>query len=191
MVLRVRFYCFFFQPGKSLQPAKFQSMIKPSKALRSPKGGYHILPMSFSLFPLTLSMQQRLILQYLTPLGEYQEVRMVVDVYIFFSYYKEDLQGWHHYFVNIISSSAFRSLTTLRFVQMFRIICDLQCTCKKCLRFWVFFWHQSNLAMAYNRCLSNAFRFEGNNPCQISPAWLLGNFWDGGLYFWLISLKKT
>ena len=85
MVLIVRFYCFvFFQPGKSLQPAKFQSMIKPSKALRSPKGGYHILPMSFSLFPLTLGMQQRLILQYLTPLGEYQEVRMVVDVYIFF-----------------------------------------------------------------------------------------------------------
>ena len=29
---------------------------------------------SYSLHPLTPSMQQRLILQYLTPLGEYQEV---------------------------------------------------------------------------------------------------------------------
>ena len=48
--------------------------MKPGKTIRLPKGGYHILPMSFSLFPLTLSMQQRLILQYLTPLGEYQEV---------------------------------------------------------------------------------------------------------------------
>ena len=62
-------------------------MIKPSKAIRSPKGGFHILPMSFSLFPLTLGMQQRLILQYLTPLGEYQEVRMVVDMYIFFFFF--------------------------------------------------------------------------------------------------------
>ena len=97
MRVHFNFFIFFFQPGKSLQPAKFQSTIKPSKAIRSPKGGYHILPMSFSLFPLTLGMQQRLILQYLTPLGEYQEVRMVVDMYIFFFffYYTEDLQGFY------------------------------------------------------------------------------------------------
>ncbi|XP_066029977.1 DDB1- and CUL4-associated factor 1-like [Pocillopora verrucosa] len=33
--------------------------------------------MPFSLSPLTLGMQQRLILQYLTPLGEYQEVSLL------------------------------------------------------------------------------------------------------------------
>ena len=48
--------------------------MKAGRAIRSSKGSYHILPVSFSLCPLTLGMQQRLILQYLTPLGEYQEV---------------------------------------------------------------------------------------------------------------------
>ena len=53
-------------------------LVKTSEGFRStenvicaPKGGDHIVPMSFSLSPLTLGMQQRLILQYLTPLGEY------------------------------------------------------------------------------------------------------------------------
>ena len=60
-------------------------LVKTSEGFRStenvicaPKGGYHIVPMSFSLSPLTLGMQQRLILQYLTPLGEYQEVCAVI-----------------------------------------------------------------------------------------------------------------
>ncbi|XP_067026012.1 DDB1- and CUL4-associated factor 1-like isoform X1 [Acropora muricata] len=60
--------------GKSPLQSKCPSSIKASKAIRSSKGSYHILPVSFSLFPLTLGMQQRLILQYLTPLGEYQEL---------------------------------------------------------------------------------------------------------------------
>nr|XP_058962721.1 DDB1- and CUL4-associated factor 1-like [Pocillopora verrucosa] len=66
--------------GKSCLQAKHPLLIKTSKGFRStgnvicaPKGGYHIVPMPFSLSPLTLGMQQRLILQYLTPLGEYQE----------------------------------------------------------------------------------------------------------------------
>ena len=60
-------------------------LVKTSEGFRStenvicaPKGGDHIVPMSFSLSPLTLGMQQRLILQYLTPLGEYQEVCAVI-----------------------------------------------------------------------------------------------------------------
>ena len=72
---------FVFVSGKSCQQAKHPLLIKTSKGFRStgnvicaPKGGYHIVPMPFSLSPLTLGMQQRLILQYLTPLGEYQEV---------------------------------------------------------------------------------------------------------------------
>lgn len=60
--------------GKSVQQSKYSSSTKPSKTTRSSKGGYHILPVSYSLHPLTLGMQQRLILQYLTPLGEYQEL---------------------------------------------------------------------------------------------------------------------
>ena len=35
---------------------------------------------SFSLEPLTLGMKQRLILQYLTPMGEYQEVGFLGQV---------------------------------------------------------------------------------------------------------------
>ena len=76
---------FFFFSGKSCLQAKHPLLIKTSKGFRStgnvicaPKGGYHIVPMSFSLSPLTLGMQQRLILQYLTPLGEYQEVCAVI-----------------------------------------------------------------------------------------------------------------
>ena len=68
------FLCDFCVPGKSVQQSKYSSSTKPSKTTRSSKGGYHILPVSYSLHPLTLGMQQRLILQYLTPLGEYQEV---------------------------------------------------------------------------------------------------------------------
>ncbi|XP_032243093.2 DDB1- and CUL4-associated factor 1 [Nematostella vectensis] len=49
-----------------------------SKRSRSPsrtsKRSYQCSPVSFSLSPLTLAMQQRLIMQYLTPLGEYQEL---------------------------------------------------------------------------------------------------------------------
>lgn len=67
--------------GKSCLQAKHPLLVKTSRGFRStgnvicaPKGGYHIVPMSFSLSPLTLGMQQRLILQYLTPLGEYQEL---------------------------------------------------------------------------------------------------------------------
>ena len=67
---------FLFVSGKSCLQAKHPLLIKTSKGFRStgnvicaPKGGYHIVPMSFSLSPLTLGMQQRLILQYLTPLG--------------------------------------------------------------------------------------------------------------------------
>lgn len=111
-----------------MQPTKFQSMIKPSKAIRSSKGGCHILPMSFSLFPLTLGMQQRLILQYVTPLGEYQEVRMVVDMYIFFFSFLlyRGSAGFllcHSATVNIISSFKFSSSTML---QLFWISWDLQ-----------------------------------------------------------------
>lgn len=68
--------------GKSLLPTRSLALVKPSKtgrfpvnAMCAPKGGYHVIPMSFSLSPLTLGMQQRLILQYLTPLGEYQEAQ--------------------------------------------------------------------------------------------------------------------
>lgn len=67
--------------GKSCLQTKHPSPVKTSKGFRSngnaicsAKGGYHIVPMSFSLSPLTLGMQQRIILQYLTPLGEYQEL---------------------------------------------------------------------------------------------------------------------
>ena len=76
---------FLFVSGKSCLQAKHPLLVKTSKGFRStenvicaPKGGYHIVPMSFSLSPLTLGMQQRLILQYLTPLGEYQEVCAVI-----------------------------------------------------------------------------------------------------------------
>ena len=76
---------FLFVSGKSCLQAKHPLLIKTSKGFRStgnvicaPKGGYHIVPMPFSLSPLTLGMQQRLILQYLTPLGEYQEVCAVI-----------------------------------------------------------------------------------------------------------------
>ena len=69
---------FLFVSGKSCLQAKHPLLVKTSKGFRStgnvicaPKGGYHIVPMSFFLSPLTLGMQQRLILQYLTPLGEY------------------------------------------------------------------------------------------------------------------------
>ena len=61
-------------PGRSPLQSKCPSSIKASKAIRSSKGSYYILPVSFSLYPLTLGMQQRLILQYLTPLGEDKEV---------------------------------------------------------------------------------------------------------------------
>ena len=60
--------------GKSCQQAKHPV----ENVICAPKGGYHIVPMSFSLSPLTLGMQQRLILQFLTPLGEYQEVCAVI-----------------------------------------------------------------------------------------------------------------
>ena len=67
---------FLFVSGKSCLQAKHPLLIKTSKGFRStgnvicaPKGGDHIVPMSFFLSPLTLGMQQRLILQYLTPLG--------------------------------------------------------------------------------------------------------------------------
>ena len=76
---------FLFVSGKSCLQAKHPLLIKTSKGFRStgnvicaPKGGYHIVPMSFSLSPLTLGMQQRLILRYLTLLGEYQEVCAVI-----------------------------------------------------------------------------------------------------------------
>ena len=76
---------FLFVPGKSCLQAKHPLLIKTSEGFRStgnvicaPKVGYHIVPMPFSLSPLTLGMQQRLILQYLTPLGEYQEVCAVI-----------------------------------------------------------------------------------------------------------------
>ena len=76
---------FLFVSGKSCLQAKHPLQVKTSKGFRStgnvicaPKGGYHIVPMSFFLSPLTLGMQQRLILQYLTPLGEYQEVCAVI-----------------------------------------------------------------------------------------------------------------
>ena len=66
---------FLFVSGKSCQQAKHPLLVKTSKGFRStenvicaPKGVYHIVPMSFSLSPLTLGMQQRLILQYLTPI---------------------------------------------------------------------------------------------------------------------------
>ena len=69
---------FLFVSGKSCLQAKHPLLIKTSRGFRSTgnvicalKGGYHIVPMSFFLSPLTLGMQQRLILQYLTPLGEY------------------------------------------------------------------------------------------------------------------------
>ena len=39
---------------------------------------------SFSLEPLTLGMKQRLILQYLTPMGEYQEVGFLIFLGPFF-----------------------------------------------------------------------------------------------------------
>ena len=65
---------FLFVSGKSCQQAKDPV----ENVICAPKGGYHIVPMSFSLSPLTLGMQQRLILQYLTPLGEYQEVCAVI-----------------------------------------------------------------------------------------------------------------
>ena len=65
---------FLFVSGKSCQQAKHPV----ENVICAPKGGYHIVPMSFSLSPLTLGMQQRLILQYLTPLGEYQEVCAVI-----------------------------------------------------------------------------------------------------------------
>ena len=68
---------FLFVSGKSCLQAKHPLLIKTSKGFRSTgnvicalKGGDHIVPMSFFLSPpLTLGMQQRLILQYLTPLG--------------------------------------------------------------------------------------------------------------------------
>ena len=76
---------FLFVSGKSCLQAKHPLLIRTSKGFRStgnvtcaPKGGDHIVPMPFSLSPLTLGMQQRLILQYLTPLGEYQEVCAVI-----------------------------------------------------------------------------------------------------------------
>ena len=60
-------------PGKSPLQSKCPSSIKASNAIRSSKGSYHI----FSLYPLGLSMQQRLILQYLTPLGKDKEVAVM------------------------------------------------------------------------------------------------------------------
>ena len=68
------FFCFSCAPGKSPLQSRYPSSIKASKAIRSSKENYHILPVSFSLCPLTLGMQQRLILQYLTPLGKDKEV---------------------------------------------------------------------------------------------------------------------
>ena len=75
---------FLFQVKLS-NKAKHPLLIKTSRGFCSTgnvncalKGGYHIVPMSFFLSPLTLGMQQRLILQYLTPLGEYQEVCAVI-----------------------------------------------------------------------------------------------------------------
>ena len=76
---------FLLVSGKSCLKAKHPLLIKTSRGFRSTgnvicalKRGYHIVPMSFFLSPLTLGMQQRLILQYLTPLGEYQEVCAVI-----------------------------------------------------------------------------------------------------------------
>ena len=76
---------FLLVSGKSCLKAKHPLLIKTSRGFCSTgnvicalKGGYHIVPMSFFLSPLTLGMQQRLILQYLTPLGEYQEVCAVI-----------------------------------------------------------------------------------------------------------------
>ena len=76
---------FLFVSGKSCLKAKHPLLIKTSRGFRSTgnvicalKGGYHLVPMSFFLSPLTLGMQQRLILQYLTPMGEYQEVCAVI-----------------------------------------------------------------------------------------------------------------
>ncbi|XP_015776035.1 PREDICTED: protein VPRBP-like isoform X3 [Acropora digitifera] len=60
--------------GKSLLQSKSPSSTEARKGISSSKGSYHILPVSFSLYPLTLGMQQRLILQYLTPLGEDEEL---------------------------------------------------------------------------------------------------------------------
>ena len=72
---------FLFVSVKSCLQAKHVLLVKTNNGFHStgnvifaPKGGYHIVPMSFSLSPLTRGMQQRLILQCLTPLGEYQEV---------------------------------------------------------------------------------------------------------------------
>ena len=72
---------FLFVSGKSCLQAKHVLLVKTNNCFHStgnvifaPKGGYHIVPMSFSLSHLTRGMQQRLILQCLTPLGEYQEV---------------------------------------------------------------------------------------------------------------------
>ena len=54
--------------------SKCPSSINASKIISSNKGGYDILSVSFSLNPLTLGMQQRLILRYLTPLGDDKQV---------------------------------------------------------------------------------------------------------------------
>ena len=81
IIIGLEHFSFFLSlscaPGKSPLQSKCPSSIKASKAIRSSKGSYHILPVSFSLYPLTLGMQQRLMLQYLTPLGEYQEVELM------------------------------------------------------------------------------------------------------------------
>ncbi|XP_044182519.1 DDB1- and CUL4-associated factor 1-like isoform X2 [Acropora millepora] len=60
--------------GKSPLQSKCPSSSKANKGISSSKGSYHILPVSFSLYPLTLGMQQRLMLQYLTPLGEDEQL---------------------------------------------------------------------------------------------------------------------
>ena len=74
----MRVFLFFLggscAPGKSLLQSK---CITASRGICSGNEGYHILPMSFSLYPLTLGMQQRLILQYLTPLGKDKEVGVI------------------------------------------------------------------------------------------------------------------
>ena len=61
--------------SKTPSAQKSNRSTRPPNRVNGSRGAYNLIPASFSLYPLTLSMQQRLILQYLTPLGEYQEVR--------------------------------------------------------------------------------------------------------------------
>ena len=105
------FFFLFCAPGKSPLQSKYPSSIKAGKVICSSKGSYHILPVSFSLYPLTLGMQQRLILQYLTPLALYHEVGVMSHLL------KRSVT--HISNVCVVFSHVIKTLTTVAYAAIF------------------------------------------------------------------------